>query len=135
MEAYSFNALTCIYSKPCSSYSLQDGWRKIFLQAYEEYWWSWILFVIFVAVSAIVFVNLTIAVICDAVHVLGDDKVAGLTGLDVDEISRQRSKSRETISRGPSVQERLRRLQNSIDEVVLVQSELIKAIDAFARSR
>lgn len=127
--------MTCIYSKPCSSYSLQDGWRKIFLQAYEEYWWSWILFVIFVAVSAIVFVNLTIAVICDAVHVLGDDKVAGLTGLDVDEISRQRSKSRETISRGPSVQERLRRLQNSIDEVVLVQSELIKAIDAFARSR
>lgn len=93
------------------------------------------LFVIFISVSAIVFVNLTIAVICDAVHVLGDDKVAGLTGLDEEEISRQRSKSREALSRGPSIQEKLRRLQNAVDEVVLVQNELVRAIDIVRRSR
>jgi hypothetical protein len=112
----------------------------VFLQAYEEYWWSWILFVAFIVVTAFIFFNLIIAVVCDAVHVMGDGGVAGLTGCDEDKIAQQCSKDplqSSPRSAGPtdsSLGQKLRELERGIDEIVSLQNELTKALDRVAHS-
>ncbi|KAL3795109.1 hypothetical protein ACHAWO_009272 [Cyclotella atomus] len=115
----------------------QDGWKKVLAQAYDEYWWSWILFVAFIVVTAFVFVNLIIAVICDAVHVMGDRGVAGLTGCDEDEITKIRSRDPLELSPRASnlvLWHKLREIERSIDEIVSIQNQMVMLMDKLARS-
>jgi hypothetical protein len=96
--------------------------------------------VAFVVVTAFVFANLIIAVVCDAVHVMGDGGVAGLTGCDKDKIAQQRSRDplqSSPRSSGPtdaSLGQKLRELGRGIDEIVSLQNELTRALDRVAHS-
>ncbi|KAL7502406.1 hypothetical protein ACHAXN_000374, partial [Cyclotella atomus] len=109
-----------------------DGWKNIYMQAYEEYWWSWILFIAFIVVTAFVFANLIIAVICDAVHVLGEDDVAGLIGFEEDEVTNAgRYRNSFELSRGfgSSTIDRLREMEAQLDQIVLMKDDLMMAMD------
>ena len=119
-------------------FCLQDGWRKVYKQAYEEYWWSWIPFIAFLVTTAFVFANLIIAVICDAVHVLSDDKAAGLIGIGEDEIERRKApspKSRGSVDVDCALVNKLTELAGEIDEIVSVQNQLVAAISAVSSTR
>jgi hypothetical protein len=114
----------------------QDGWKNIFAQAYDEYWWSWIPFVAFVVVTAFVFVNLIVAVICDAVHVMSDRGLAGLTGYDEDEITKIRIRGPLELSPRASnlaLGQKLREIERSIDEIVSIQNQMVMIIDKIAQ--
>ncbi|KAL7510767.1 hypothetical protein ACHAXN_009803 [Cyclotella atomus] len=113
-----------------------DGWKNIFAQAYDEYWWSWIPFVAFVVVTAFVFVNLIVAVICDAVHVMSDRGLAGLTGYDEDEITKIRIRGPLELSPRASnlaLGQKLREIERSIDEIVSIQNQMVTIIDKIAQ--
>jgi hypothetical protein len=114
----------------------QDGWKNIFAQAYDEYWWSWIPFVAFVVVTAFVFVNLIVAVICDAVHVMSDRGLAGLTGYDEDEITKIRIRGPLELSPRASnlaLGQKLREIERSIDEIVSIQNQMVMIINKIAQ--
>lgn len=117
-----------------------DGWKTIFLQAYEEYSWSWVLFISFLVVTCFVFVNLMIAVICDAVQVMSDHGRAGLTGSDENEMQIERSKDpinspRQCDPTASSLRHKLDELERQFDEVVMMQNELIAALHIVAKTR
>lgn len=73
--------------------------------------------------------------ICDAVHVLGDDKMAGLTGYEEDDIRDERSRD-PLVSLRPNTttSERLRELETQLDQIVCIQNELKAAIEMIATS-
>jgi hypothetical protein len=81
-------------------------------------------------------VNLIIAVICDAVHAMGDQGVAGLTGCDEDEITKIRSRDPLEISPRASnlaLGNKLREIERNIDEIVSIQNRMVMIIDKVAR--
>jgi hypothetical protein len=106
----------------------------VFLQAYEEYWWSWILFVAFIVVTAFVFANLIIALICDIVHVLDNNDVAGLIGYEEDEVKKERealymrSFDMSPRLRTPTIQ-RLREMEVHLNQIVLIKDDLSMAVN------
>ena len=86
--------------------------------------------------TAFIFANLIIAVICDAVHVLGDDKAAGLTGISEDEIEGRKAlcpQTRGSVDR--ALVNKLTALAKGIDEIVSLQNELVAAIGAVSSPR
>ena len=124
--------------------ALQDEWAGIYNQVAEVYSWSWLPFVAFIVATAFVVVNLIIAVICDAVHVLGSEDKAGLYGEQVEgnQLKATKSKSNdqfemnssplatvmETPSTSDSREQRLRELQQNLDEMISIQNQMTDMI-------
>ena len=120
--------------------ALQDEWAGIYNQVAEVYSWSWLPFVAFIVATAFVVVNLIIAVICDAVHVLGSEDKAGLYGEQVEgsQLKATKSKSNdqfemnssplatvmETPSTSDSREQRFRELQQNLDEMISIQNQM-----------
>jgi len=83
-----------------------------------------------------VVVNLIIAVICDAVHVLGNENKAGLYGFDGEESLLSKNDKefymRDQVQDAPSSQstatQRLEELQQQLDEMVMVQDQMRRTI-------
>ena len=80
-------------------------------------------------------VNLIIAVICDAVHVLGNENKAGLYGYDSDGslVSKYtKPYPPDQVQGAPSFQspaQRLEELQKQLDEMVMVQEQMMRTIE------
>ena len=89
-------------------------------------------------------VNLIIAVICDAVHVLGKPDKDGLHGYDSNEFMsggiRNSLSLEESLKIGEEVQQmnhtelRLQELQQQLDEMVIVQKEMGAMIDMLVKT-
>jgi len=137
-----------------------DEWANIQHEIAETYSWAWIPFLVFIVITGFVVVNLIIAVICDAVHVMGGDEKAGLIGDDDESyFSREsnrvykdregRMSGRENnlptllesnsfhdnshisgLTRKRPTEQRLEELQNKLDEMVQVQDQMRKTIEA-----
>lgn len=121
---------------------MQDEWARVYEQAYDAHWWSWILFISFVVISAFIFANLIIAVICDAVRVMDDDDVADLTGYEHDQIEHHRVVLDDSLRRldssrkssGTTTIQKLREMEKQLDQIVLMQNELREAIGLIANA-
>jgi len=113
-----------------------DEWANILVQVQEVYPWAWVPFIIFIIITGFVVVNLIIAVICDAVHVLGNENKAGLYGFDGEESLLSKNDKefymRDQVQDAPSSQstatQRLEELQQQLDEMVMVQDQMRRTI-------
>jgi hypothetical protein len=110
---------------------LKDNWSAVYEQVAAVYSWSWVLFITFISLAASIFVNLIIAVICDAVHELTIGDKAKLHGMQVkqssDGIETSLTKTSTTQPKSSTVQ-RIRELEEQLDEIVSVQEYLQKTI-------
>lgn len=62
-----------------------DAWADVTREVMETYAWAWIIFIVYIILSAFIIVNLIIAVICDAIAALNDDDRAKLQGWAVED--------------------------------------------------
>ncbi len=97
------------------------------------YKWSWVLFIIFVVMTAFVVVNLLIAVICDAVHVLRTAERAMLLGFDVpseggDRIPKHIVRNVEVLT-DDQIEIKVNELQRMLDEMVETQECMAVTIE------
>jgi len=110
-----------------------DEWAVILFQIQRTYPWAWLPFVIFIIITAFVVVNLIVAVICDAVHVLGNENKAGLHGCDSDDYRSEDMEYEDDMNhmRSPAsaTERRLQELQKQLDEMVSVQDQLRTTIE------
>jgi len=122
-----------------------DEWADILGQVQEVYPWAWAPFIIFIVITGFVVVNLIIAVICDAVHVLGNENKAGLYGYDSEEGSLLSKTKKATdkpihppdqVQVAPSSQstatQRLEELQHQLDEMVKAQDQMRRTIEVLS---
>lgn len=112
---------------------LQDEWASVAHEVMAVYKWSWVLFVIFVVMTAFVVVNLLIAVICDAVHVLRTAERAMLLGCDVqldgdDKIPKHIVRNVE-VSADEQIEKKINELQRMLDEMVETQECMAMTIE------
>lgn len=112
-----------------------DEWYDILADVQKTHSWAWVFFLMFIIVTAFVVVNLIIAVICDAVHVMGNDSKAGLVGFESEEL---RSIGMESdlydggvnkMTNPASTEQRLQDLQRQLEEMVLVQDQMKTTIE------
>ena len=125
------------------------------------YFWAWIPFVAFLVITGFVVVNLIIAVICDAVRVMGDDSKNDLTGgmspmnrptdlaggispttrtnhrgigYDIDRPFGAVSIESGAVGLAPkSGLHQLQLLQRQLDETVVVQEQMMSKIELLAK--
>mmetsp|Transcript_24564 Transcript_24564/g.49617 ORF Transcript_24564/g.49617 Transcript_24564/m.49617 type:complete len:438 (+) Transcript_24564:243-1556(+) len=102
-----------------------DEWASVSREVMVVYKWSWVLFMIFVVMTAFVVVNLLIAVICDAVHVLRTAERAMLLGYDVqldggDKIPKHIVRNVEVLT-DEKIEKKVNELQRMLDEMVETQ--------------
>lgn len=83
--------------------------------------------------------NLIIAVICDAVHVLGNENKAGLYGYDSDSLQSKTDRPDhppDQVQAAPSSQstatQRLEELQQQLDEMVKTQDQMRRTIEVLS---
>jgi len=93
-----------------------DEWASIARQVIDVYKWAWVPFVVFVTISGFIFVNLIIAVICDAIGALHADEKAKLHG-DFDDASVD-----EGNSRAIDIREQLDILEDQMEDLTRVQA-------------
>lgn len=125
------NISTCIHC--------QDEWADILGQVQVVYPWAWAPFIIFIILTGFIVVNLVIAVICDAVHVLGGETKAGLYGFEEEELKKKNDRpfyqNVQAIPPAPSTYssssaaQRLEELQKQLDEMVMVQDQMRRTIE------
>lgn len=79
-------------------------------------------------------VNLIIAVICDAVHVLGNEKKAGLYGYDSESLISKTDKPvvQATPSSQSTAAQRLEELHHQLDEMVKAQDQMRRTIEVLS---
>lgn len=84
-------------------------------------------------------VNLIIAVICDAVHVLGNENKAGLYGYDSESLQSKTDKPDhppDQVQAVPSslstATQRLEELQKQLDEMVKTQDQMRRTIEVLS---
>lgn len=116
-----------------------DEWADILGQVQVVYPWAWAPFIIFIILTGFIVVNLVIAVICDAVHVLGGESKAGLYGFEEEELKKKNDRpfyqNVEAIPPAPSTYssssaaQRLEELQKQLDEMVMVQDQMRRTIE------
>mmetsp|Transcript_18865 Transcript_18865/g.38096 ORF Transcript_18865/g.38096 Transcript_18865/m.38096 type:complete len:343 (+) Transcript_18865:86-1114(+) len=126
-----------------------DSWSTIMKQIQEEYPTAWIPFVIFIILTGFVVVNLIIAVICDAVSILGGvDNNAGLSAYAAEDgrpkevcIDGENYNIIEQKVEGggkPSSQlctttaQRLEELQKQLDDLVVAQDQMRRVIEVLS---
>ena len=120
-------------------YRYQDEWADILGQVQVVYPWAWAPFIIFIILTGFIVVNLVIAVICDAVHVLGGETKAGLYGFEEEELKKKNDRpfyqNVQAIPPAPSTYssssaaQRLEELQKQLDEMVMVQDQMRRTIE------
>lgn len=89
-----------------------DGWAEICKEVMEDQPWAWVPFVVFVVVSSFFFLNLVIAVVCDAVTSVHQDTVVKFI--------------RDDISAATSVREALK-VEDRLDELAASIQLMMKA--------
>eukprot|EP00986_Skeletonema_menzelii_P016578 scaffold15059_cov146-Skeletonema_menzelii.AAC.18 len=111
-----------------------DEWADILSQVQEVYPWAWAPFLIFIVITGFVVVNLIIAVICDAVHVLGNEKKAGLYGYDSESLISKTDKPvvQATPSSQSTAAQRLEELHHQLDEMVKAQDQMRRTIEVLS---
>lgn len=103
-----------------------DEWALILYQIQVTHTWAWAPFVVYIIITGFVVVNLIIAVICDAVHVLGNENKAGLHGSDDSEqdfLDNAFYGGDMNNSTNPTEQ-RLEELQGQLNEMADVQDQM-----------
>lgn len=116
-----------------------DNWADILFQIQRSgYPWAWLPFVIFIIITAFVVVNLIVAVICDAVHVLGNENKAALHGCESDDYRSEDMEAYEDemnhmTSPASATERRLLELQQQLDEMVSVQDQLRTTIEVLIK--
>lgn len=105
-----------------------DEWSGIAYEVGEQDYWAWLIFIIFVVMSAFVVVNLIIAVICDALQILRKAERAMLFGLSEDEAGEWEAKdnnSNEQVQTEEGrIQQRINDMHRMLDEVVASQEKM-----------
>mmetsp|Transcript_26252 Transcript_26252/g.43311 ORF Transcript_26252/g.43311 Transcript_26252/m.43311 type:complete len:385 (+) Transcript_26252:147-1301(+) len=108
-----------------------DEWSGIAYEIGEQEYWAWILFIIFIVMSAFVVVNLIIAVICDALQILRKAERAMLFGLSEEEAGEWEIKV-DTIDQAPSeeskIEQRINDMHRMLDDVVASQERMNRTI-------
>ena len=114
-----------------STHYAKDEWYPVLYEVQATYSWAWIPFIMFIIITAFVVVNLIIAVICDAVHVMGNDSKANLVGYESDEdfSGGIESNLHDGGINSTSTEQRLQDLQQQLDEMVLMQDQMKTTID------
>jgi len=120
-----------------------DEWADILFQIQQSYSWAWAPFAVFIVITAFVVVNLIIAVICDALHILNDqDILLGIVSeIDMSQDPEERShqfKDDDMIhatnnnSTSPT-ERRLEELQTQLNDMVLVQDQMRRTIEVLIK--
>lgn len=112
---------------------MQDEWSGIAYEVSEQQYWAWLIFIIFIVMSAFVVVNLIIAVICDALQILRKAERAMLFGLseDEDEAGEWANKDdndEELHTEEDKIQQRINDMHRMLDEVVASQERMNRTI-------
>ena len=111
---------------------LQDEWAEILIQIQVTYSWAWMPFVLFIIITGFVVVNLIIAVICDAVHVLGQDDKECIQGYESDVsplLESDEGPYQDDYPPPNAAEQRIGHLQMQLDEMVLVQDQMKETIE------
>ncbi|KAL7550525.1 hypothetical protein ACHAWF_013759 [Thalassiosira exigua] len=110
-----------------------DEWAGILSQILLTYTWAWLPFVVFISITAFVIMNLIIAVICDAVHVLEMMGKAGIHGSKASEGEPIISESGMGHELRPisciDIEQRLDLFQQQFDEISLTQQHMMATIE------
>ena len=116
-------------------HNMQDEWSGIAYEVGEEDYWAWLIFIIFVVMSAFVVVNLIIAVICDALQILRKAERAMISQNIVFELNEEDSEERipmedndEKSSEGDRIQEKISEMHRMLDEVAVSQERMNRTI-------
>jgi len=121
----------------------QDTWSAILKEYLQFNRWAWMPFISFVIITGFIVVNLMIAVICDAVAVLGNaDKMAlfGEEGLSpsnsrVLAAGMDPNDPKKCVEHAyPTSEDRLRDLTMKLDEMLRVQEQMQKTMTELAQS-
>lgn len=100
----------------------QDEWSAIAYEVMEVYPWAWTIFIAFTSSSAFVVVNLLIAVICEAVHVLRNAEKAMLYGFKADDNVDDDDLDEEQLEK------KVGEMQRMLDDMMLAQENMAKTI-------
>mmetsp|Transcript_37340 Transcript_37340/g.69126 ORF Transcript_37340/g.69126 Transcript_37340/m.69126 type:complete len:622 (-) Transcript_37340:22-1887(-) len=106
-----------------------DEWADILFQIQQSYSWAWAPFALFIVITAFVVVNLIIAVICDALQILGHNE--GLEGISAEVVMSQDQLDDDMIHAANNTsptERRLGELQTQLNDMVLVQDQMRKTI-------
>jgi len=112
-----------------------DEWAEILIQIQVTHQWAWLPFVVFIILTGFVVVNLIIAVICDAVHVLGNEGKAGMQGYDSDDYPPEGMEALPNeggalqLPTASNTERRVEELQRQLDEMVYVQEKMRTTIE------
>eukprot|EP00984_Skeletonema_dohrnii_P004830 scaffold1700_cov129-Skeletonema_dohrnii-CCMP3373.AAC.9 len=109
-----------------------DEWSGIAYEVGEQDYWAWLIFIIFVVMSAFVVVNLIIAVICDALQILRKAERAMLFGLSEDDAGEWEAKdnnnNEQVQTEEGRIQQRINDMHRMLDEVVASQEKMHRTI-------
>ncbi|KAL7537538.1 hypothetical protein ACHAWF_005792 [Thalassiosira exigua] len=117
-----------------------DEWAGILYQVQLSCSWAWVPFVAFVAITAFVIVNLIIAVICDAVHVMERSGKAGLHGSEVSKRNAEISVENGSDESCPmfsciDTKQRLELFQRQLDEISVMQQQMMPTIELLVKRK
>ena len=141
----SWNMYACTYKTAVHPIrQQQDSWTTVLKQIQEEYLMAWIPFVLFIILTGFVVVNLIVAVICDAVRMLGG---VGSTNAHEKEdhpteICIDKANVEQMVEDGggmPCSQQystttvqRIEQLQKQLDDLVVSQNQMKRIIEVLS---
>jgi hypothetical protein len=106
-----------------------DNWADVTRQAMDAYIWAWLPLMIYLILTALIVVNLIIAVICDAISQLNDDGRLDGSG-DAASVS---SSEHPAIAENPEdVKRQLVSLESQVAGLKHEQDELMKSLHVLA---
>lgn len=107
-----------------------DNWADVLYETQVTFSWAWMPFVAFVVITGFVIVNLMIAVICDAVHVLGNDDKADLAGEGIlSQSSEEYPYENDLNSNATGTRRRFLQLQQQLDDMIMAQEQMRSTIE------
>jgi len=104
-----------------------DEWSAIAYEIVAVDYWAWAIFISFVVVTAFVVMNLIIAVICEAVHVLRTAERAMLYGFDHDSDGDE-VKNNDDGTDEDAVERRVREMTALLAQLEVSQQQMAKTI-------
>eukprot|EP01082_Thalassiosira_pseudonana_P010832 g10376.t1 g10376 contig4:1755383-1756814(+) len=104
-----------------------DEWSAIAYEIVAVDYWAWAIFISFVVVTAFVVMNLIIAVICEAVHVLRTAERAMLYGFDLDSDGDE-VKNNDDGTDEDAVERRVREMTALLAQLEVSQQQMAKTI-------
>ena len=122
------------------------NWARISLELQEQYPWSWIPLVLFIAVSLFVFGSLIVAVMCDAVSSVGreqlsrslDHRVAA-SGSKEDQLIYASEQQQQSVVPDSTelrrVEQKLDELSSAVDKLVRMQASMQESMTLLAQQQ